>query len=86
MVFMSFIFPLRTLKEKLVAHICNPSYSGGEGRGRRIANSRPAWARLAPSQKQDFKKGLGGVAHAVRLFIREATPSIPNIAKIKKKF
>jgi hypothetical protein len=37
----------------VVAHTCNPSYSGEGGGGKRISSSRPALAKVAlrPSQK-----------------------------------
>jgi hypothetical protein len=31
----------------MVAHVCNPSYLGG--RGKKITNSRPIWAKVGRS-------------------------------------
>jgi hypothetical protein len=50
---------------KLVAHTCNPSYSGG--RGQEDCSSKPAQANssLDPISKSLSHKGAGGVAHGV---------------------
>jgi hypothetical protein len=48
------------MKTRLVEHACNPSYSGGRSRGRKIMNSRLIQAVSEPlSQKQNTQKGCG---------------------------
>jgi hypothetical protein len=66
------------MSRALVAHACNPSYSGG--RDQEDHRLKPAWANSSqgPILKKPIKKRAGGVAQGV-------DPESQNYKQKKKK-
>jgi hypothetical protein len=65
-------------KNMLVAHTCNPSYSGS--RDQEDLGSKPAWANSRPVLKNASQKGL---AEWVKVEVLVQTPVLPKNNKIK---